>query len=197
MNIKRAPTMNGRRGWNVPHGKRLIAICGRRSDQFNKHWAQGRPKDSGLPVHQAFRIKTSSDVRRLESVMFTLLREIAHYDVRFPESRKSPSRWWERARSGSAPDIRCFGNAELVTRTDPIILQAKLAATPEHFLNVDGIRPSPNLQDLYWSSLVRPRYEDHERTTDLVAVVTQATCLTARWVGESPVPRPADQRRSP
>jgi hypothetical protein len=54
------------------------------------------------------------------------------------------------------PIFGCFGNAELVTRTDPIILQAKLAPTPEHFLNVDGIRPSPNLQDLYWSSIGPP-----------------------------------------
>jgi hypothetical protein len=28
MNIKRAPTMNGRRGWNVPHGKRLTGEKG-------------------------------------------------------------------------------------------------------------------------------------------------------------------------
>jgi hypothetical protein len=28
MNIKRVPTMNGRRGWNVPHGKRLTGKKG-------------------------------------------------------------------------------------------------------------------------------------------------------------------------
>lgn len=129
--------------------------------------------------------------------MFTLLREIAHYDVRFSELKIAVLDGGNEPVRVQHPIFGCFGNAELVTRIDPIISQAKLAATPEHFLNVDGIRPSPNLQHLYWSSLVRPRYEDHERTTDLDAVVTRATCLTTRWVGESPGPRPADQRRSP
>src|SRR6266851_930909 len=57
--------------------------------------------------------------------------------------------------------FRCSGNAELTTRIDPIISQAELAATPEHFLDVDRIGSTPDLQHLDWPSLVargtRPR----------------------------------------
>jgi hypothetical protein len=93
--------------------------------------------------------------------------------------------------------LRCFVNTEFVTCIDPIILQTELAATPEDFLDVDRIRAPLNLQHLDWSSLIRSRYENHERTTDVEAEVKQEACRPARLVGESRGPRQADQPHSP
>src|SRR4029077_6114318 len=119
-----------------------------------------RPKDRGLPVHPAFCIKPSFDVCWIEPAMSALLREIAHYDVRFPELKIAVlDRGNESVRVQRAI-LGCFGNTELITRIDPIILQAEFAATSKDFLNVDGIRATPNFQHLDWSSLVRSRYEN-------------------------------------
>ena len=81
--------------------------------------------------------------------------------------------------------FRCSGNAELTTRIDPIISQAELAATPEHFLDVDRIGSTPDLQHLDWPSLVRSRYEAASGP-DVSAAVTREACPPARKVDESP-----------
>ena len=129
--------------------------------------------------------------------MSTLLREIAHYDVRLPELKIVVLDRGNESVRVQHTILWCFGNTELVTRIDPIILQAEFAATLEDFLDVDGIRSSPNLQHLDWSWLVRARFGNHERTTDVEAAVKQEACRPARLVGESRGPRQADQPHSP
>src|SRR5258708_2686124 len=95
--------------------------------------------------------------------MFALLREIAHDDIRFPELKIAVLDGGNEPVRVQHTIFRCFGNAELVTGIDQIILQAEFAATPEHFLDVDGISSAPDLQHLDWSSLVHSRYEAASR----------------------------------
>ena len=129
--------------------------------------------------------------------MPVLLCEIADDDIRFPELKIAVLDGGNEPVRIQHPIFGCFGNAELVTRIDPIILQAEFAATLEDFLDVDGIRSSPNLQHLDWSWLVRARFGNHERTTDVEAAVKQEACRPTRLVGESRGPRQADQPHSP
>ena len=129
--------------------------------------------------------------------MSALLREIAHDDVRFPELKIAVLDRGNESVRVQRTILGCFVNTELITRIDPIILQAEFAATSEDFLNVDGIRATPNFQHLDWSSLVRSRYENHERTTDVEAAIKQEACRPAQLVGESRGPRQVDQPHSP
>ena len=77
--------------------------------------------------------------------MSTLLREIAHYDVRLPELEIVVLDRGNESVRVQHTILWCFGNTELVTRIDPIILQAEFAATPEDFLDVDGISSASRL----------------------------------------------------
>jgi hypothetical protein len=95
--------------------------------------------------------------------MSALLREIAHYAVRFPELKIAIFDRGDESIRVQQAIFGCFGNAELVARIDLVILQAEFAATPEDFLDVDGVRAPPNLQHLDRSWLIRSRYENHER----------------------------------
>jgi hypothetical protein len=76
--------------------------------------------------------------------MSALLREIAHYDVRFPELKIAVLDRGNESVRVQHTILGCFGNTELVTRIDPIILQAEFAVTPEDFLDADRIR-SPQI----------------------------------------------------
>jgi hypothetical protein len=131
--------------------------------------------------------------------MSALLREIGHYDVRFLELKIDVLDRGNESVRVQHTILERFGDTELVTRIDPIILQAEFAATPEDFLDVDGIRSPSNLQHLNWSWLIRSRYGNHERTTDVEveAAVKQEACRPARLVGESRGPGQADQPHSP
>src|SRR5690242_12612775 len=67
--------------------------------------------------------------------------------------------------------------------------QAEFAATPEDFLDVDGIRAPPNLEHLGWSSLIYLWCDNCKRITGVSAEATSGVCPRARPAGESPEPR--------
>ena len=64
--------------------------------------------------------------------MFAFLREIAHNDIRFPELKIAVLDRGNKSVRIQHTILGCLGNTEFVTRIDPIVLQAELAATPEH-----------------------------------------------------------------
>jgi hypothetical protein len=163
MDIQAVPPVNSRRSWIVPDGKGLpgkkgtirktgieylcgsereavtlrdncrIAIRKRRPDQFNEQWAQGWPKHGCLPVHPAFRVEARPDVCWAELAIRALLCQIADDHVRFPELKIAVLGRGNEPVRVQHTIFRCFGNAELVTCIDPMILQAEFAAHQSTF----------------------------------------------------------------